>query len=433
MRVCHASNTLPGYHDNWGGAEKECTNLASLLKENGLEICLLTTSITSMGDEKTGIHEIATVSDLHYGRKKTVFKFLSFLTSFTCFDLVSFWHSYRVFKKCRPHILHLHNMDLLSFSPLVVAKLLHIPIVWTLVDYWSICPKRILLNKEGKVCRLFQGPHCVNCLDLKRVKDKIRIYLRKYVFDLFLRKVDAFICLSESSARILQNYGIEERKVYIIYQPLVEEELKQPLKNTQKEEASPKCREGKRVLLFIGWVRFHKGLHVVIKALPEVVRRIANVVLFVVENQPDEEYKRELKRFVKEKGLEQNVVMLEGKKSPAEIKQFYALAEIVVIPEQWENMSPVTLMEASFYHKSIVASRIGGIPEFIKDGENGFLAEPEDPNDWAKKLIFLLEHPEKARALGKDAHARIQKLSDRNRVFREINTLYRKVLINGRE
>ncbi len=222
-------------------------------------------------------------------------------------------------------------------------------------------------------------------------------------------------------ARIIQNYGIERRKVRVIYQPLIEEKLLRPFKKAQVKKPSPKYDgEGKKVLLFIGWVRFHKGLHVVIKALPEVVSKVAKAVLFVVENQPDEEYKRELKKFVKEKGLEQHVVMLEGKRSPADI------------PEQWENMSPVTLMEASLYNKPIVASRIGGIPEFIKDRENGLLAEPADPQDWARKLIYLLEHPDEAGALGEKARAHIQRLADGEQVFGKMKALYMEMLAKRR-
>jgi len=286
MKVCQVSNTLPGYHDNWGGAEKECLNLARLLRENGLEVCLLTTSTTRINNEKVDVHEIPTVDDCHYPGGR----FLSFLFSLVQFDLISFWYSYRSLKKCRPGVIHFHNMDRLSFSPLIAAKLLHIPVVLTLVDYWSICPKRILVDKRGEVCHLFQGTRCVNCLGLKRIRDKVRIYLRKYVFDLFLRKVDAFICLSESSVKIIRNYGIEGKRVRLIYQPLVEEKLLHPLKKAQIEKPSPQYdREGKKVLLFIGWVRFHKGLHVIIEALPEVVSKVAKAVLFVVENQPDEE------------------------------------------------------------------------------------------------------------------------------------------------
>ncbi len=193
MKICQVSNTLPGYHENWGGAEKECVNLASLLRENGLEVCLLTTSVTRIRNENVDVHGIPTAENCHYPGSR----FLSFLFSLVQFDLISFWYSYRTLKRCRPHVVHFHNMDRLSFSPLVAASLLHIPTVLTLVDYWCICPKRILVDKKGEACHLFQGSRCINCLGLRRIRDKVRIYLRKYVFNLFLKKVDAFVCLSE--------------------------------------------------------------------------------------------------------------------------------------------------------------------------------------------------------------------------------------------
>ena len=77
----------------------------------------------------------------------------------------------------------------------------------------------------------------------------------------------------------------------------------------------------------------------------------------------------------------------------AELQQRVREASVVVIPEQWENMSPILLLECLLMGKPVVASRIGGIPEFIEDGQTGYLFDSRNPDDLAAKICTVLDDP----------------------------------------
>lgn len=71
--------------------------------------------------------------------------------------------------------------------------------------------------------------------------------------------------------------------------------------------------------------------------------------------------------------------------------QHYKQATICVVPSRWDN-SPNTVYEAMAAGKPVIATRVGGIPEIVVDGETGILVEPNDPQQLARALIFLLSN-----------------------------------------
>ncbi|TFV90714.1 glycosyltransferase family 4 protein [Blastococcus sp. CT_GayMR16] len=88
---------------------------------------------------------------------------------------------------------------------------------------------------------------------------------------------------------------------------------------------------------------------------------------------------------------------------------YVADADVVLMPSRVESFGLVAV-EALLLGRPVVATRIGGLPEVIKDGETGLLVDPDDPQALADAVIRLLSHPEEAAALGRaglaDARAR---------------------------
>jgi glycosyltransferase involved in cell wall biosynthesis len=88
---------------------------------------------------------------------------------------------------------------------------------------------------------------------------------------------------------------------------------------------------------------------------------------------------------------------------------YVAEADVVLIPSRVESFGLVAV-EALLLGRPVVATRIGGLPEVIRDGETGVLIEPDDPQALAAAVIHLLAHPDEAAALGRaglvDARAR---------------------------
>ncbi|MBI5894323.1 MAG: glycosyltransferase family 4 protein [Deltaproteobacteria bacterium] len=241
----------------------------------------------------------------------------------------------------------------------------------------------------------------------------------KWLFDYYYRNIDAFVVLSKSSKNILKKYGIDEKKVNVIHQAF-------SLKDW--EAAEPSQIEDNSIL-FAGWIDEKKGLHILIDAMPEILRKVPNAKLYVLELTSYKEYKNKILKKIDEYGLKDRVFML-GRLSPDEFKEYLKKANVVVVPEQWENMSPVIIAEAMAKAKPIVASRIGGIPEFIEHGKSGLLASHNNPKDFAEKIIHILQDKNKAIEMGKIARQMALEIFDEDDVLNKIVKLYNKVIIS---
>ena len=92
-----------------------------------------------------------------------------------------------------------------------------------------------------------------------------------------------------------------------------------------------------------------------------------------------------------------------------DMPDFFASCDVVVLtsPERSIEGSPNALLEAMAMARPVVASEVGGIPEIVDDGETGFLVNPEEPGDFARHIVELLQDPEKARRMGRAGRSRI--------------------------
>ena len=82
----------------------------------------------------------------------------------------------------------------------------------------------------------------------------------------------------------------------------------------------------------------------------------------------------------------------------------YDAADIVCQVSNWEEVFGWMIAEAMAYQKPIVATRVGGIPELVSDGESGFLVERGDVVTTAEKILLLAEQPELRRQMGQAGH-----------------------------
>lgn len=419
MKIAHFTNYWPDLHGIWGGAERACQRTVEVLNEAGIENHVFT--LPAPKKVFNNICFIPVVEDFLpkiFGSIYAHFKLFVFP-----FDFVSFIFSFRALKGIRPQIVHLHNFNYLSFSVVLAAKILKIPVVLSIYDYWYFCPQEMLMKKNGEICRDFQGGHCKSCYEFGRFSmiKRLLLPLRKPIFDFFLKKINHFIVLSDASANILKQYGLPAEKIEIIRQPI---SLK--IKKADKTEISP------GQLLFVGWKEKRKGLHILLPALKVILQKYPNTKLIAIGKDMDHEYVKEIKKYIIENDLSKNVDLLQ-RISQEELNHFWLTSNIVLIPEQWENMSPLLLLEAMAWGKAVVAGRIGGIPEFIDENENGLLAEYNNPGDFAKKILFLLENPSFAIELGRKAQEKIGFLSNEKEFLSKQLSFYEKVMKNAKQ
>jgi glycosyltransferase involved in cell wall biosynthesis len=103
-------------------------------------------------------------------------------------------------------------------------------------------------------------------------------------------------------------------------------------------------------------------------------------------------------------------------------------ASIYILPSYHEGL-PISILESMSYGKPIIASRVGGIPEIVKDRENGLLINPGDLMQIQKSLDYFIENPEFILKYGALSEQMVQKFLPHS-VLNELEVIYKSVLTN---
>jgi D-inositol-3-phosphate glycosyltransferase len=159
------------------------------------------------------------------------------------------------------------------------------------------------------------------------------------------------------------------------------------------------------VLLFVGRIQPLKGPEVAVRALAELGRRDALLVVVGGSSgaEGDDQVVR-LHALVDELGLRQQVLFVPPQPHHI-LSTYYRAADVVVVPSRSESFGLVAL-EASACGTPVVASAVGGLLTLVDHGETGYLVPDRDPALFAHYLREVIEHPSHAAALGRRGAAR---------------------------
>jgi glycogen(starch) synthase len=181
--------------------------------------------------------------------------------------------------------------------------------------------------------------------------------------------------------------------------------------------------DGAACVLGVGRLARDKGFDLALQAFASVRPRVPWARFVVAGGGPDHDGLRRLAARLDLDG----VVELPGWVSPEEVPSLMRAATVVVVPSRDEGFGMVAL-EAALMARPVVAFRVGGLPEVVAHGETGFLVEPEDPLALAERIVFLLEHGDAAREMGRRARLRALEVFDWERCVNAYESLYRKLV-----
>jgi glycosyltransferase involved in cell wall biosynthesis len=132
------------------------------------------------------------------------------------------------------------------------------------------------------------------------------------------------------------------------------------------------------------------------------------------------ELKNELVQQAARTGLSDRIVFTGHR---ADVPRLLAALDVFAMPSRWEGL-PMALLEAMAMSKPVVATRVGGIPDVVRDEANGLLVAPGDPPALAAALRRLLTEPALRDELGQQALATVRRHHDVTRTAREYEALY---------
>lgn len=142
-----------------------------------------------------------------------------------------------------------------------------------------------------------------------------------------------------------------------------------------------------RVVLFLARLVKEKGIYEVLKAIPAIVEKFDAVTFLFAGDGPEKD------NFIVESRNNNLMkwVIFAGSLSYSEVIKAFRTADILVLPSYSEGM-PMSVLQALAAGVSIVATPVGALPDFLRDGENGFLVQVKDHVQLAEKVLILLEN-----------------------------------------
>ncbi len=169
-----------------------------------------------------------------------------------------------------------------------------------------------------------------------------------------------------------------------------------------------------KIILSVGGLKRRKGYHISIPAIAKVKEKYPHLKYYIVGDQDNQNYFRELKNIVKENHLADKVIFLE-KISDQELIKLYRQADLflltsVNVGHHFEGFGLVFL-EAGACGKPVVGTNNCGIEDAIRDGFNGFLVPQNDIEKTAQAVLKILDSPSLAQQLGKNGRELAQEMS----------------------
>ncbi len=278
-----------------------------------------------------------------------------------------------------PDIIHIHNIyHQISPSILSVARREKIPVVMHLHDYKLICPNYKLFT-HGETCERCRGSRYYNCTLNKCVKNSyfkslaatLEMYFHHNIWHIYEKGIKLFIAPSYFMKETVERFGWPKEKIITVHN-FFNDQISNPANKIQSELGD--------YLLYFGRLSEEKGTSVLIEAIANT-----NQKLKIAGEGPDE---LKLRNLVLKLKLEDRISFL-GFKTGVELEELINNAKAIVIPSVWYENMPLNMLESMARRKIVIASRIGGMPEIIKDGENGLLFTPGNANELAKKISEL--------------------------------------------
>ncbi len=153
------------------------------------------------------------------------------------------------------------------------------------------------------------------------------------------------------------------------------------------------------VILTVGRIDPQKNQLFAIDVLPELIKLNAGTHVVIVGHVTNENYNQKLSRTIEEKGLESRVTIIDGLDAASqELVDAYHGADMFLLPSIHEPFG-IVVLEAWAAGLPVIATRVGGIPSFVKDGEDGLLFEANHKTGFLRAFKALLENTEKTREL----------------------------------
>jgi len=312
----------------------------------------------------------------------------------------------------RPDAIYVHNMadlkvlEILSDSNLPLVRMVH--------DHEMYCMRGYKYNYFTRaICKRAASPYCVfPCLGaIGRNRNggfplKWVSYSAKKKEIELNQKFDRLLVYSHYSKGELLRNGFEPNKI----------ELQVPMRCWGKDAAFSSFSQ-RNLILYAGQILRGKGVDLLLKVLSKVTEPFESVIL------GEGHYRTHCERLCKNLGLNDRV-QFKGFVPRTELKTYYLESSVFVVSSLWPEPFGLTGPEAMRYGLPVVAFDAGGIREWLRDGENGFLVPWMDTQTFAQRIDELLRDKDLGRRMGARGLSMVNENYNANRQIERLENLF---------
>lgn len=298
------------------------------------------------------------------------------------------------------HVVHL-GLDVIAEIRSALPKA---RIVLTLHDYLGICRNGGLMVTRvaaglpplsGTLCRESGPAACARCFpeDPAGLADR-----RAARFRAAFASVDAFVAPSAFLAERYRDWGIDPARLHVIANVVAP-----PTRAVAPPAFGPVLRLG-----FFGQARPSKGLHVALAALHHLAPALRALVRLEVNASrmgAQEAWYQTLVERLAAPLRADGILEWRGSYDRVDLAGRLEAVDAVLVPSTWWENAPLVIDEAFAHGRPVLASRLGGMAEAVRDGVDGLLFDAGDPRELAARIVRLLEEPSLGPALASQRRA----------------------------
>lgn len=235
--------------------------------------------------------------------------------------------------------------------------------------------------------------------------------LLQYILDFMLTRSNCLIALSNRWKDFYRDIcHVDESKITVLPNP-----VEIPKKN--EKSISTKVR-----FIYLGIMNENKGALRVLEAIKRLPDNLKEQLRITLAGNGEIE---KVRNFVTDNSLDRYVTVLSWVNEEKR-KELLLNSDVFILPSRNEGL-PMAMLEAMAYSLPIIISPVGGIPEFVKDGHNGFLANPGDISSIENSIVKLLENMELRLEMGKNARRTVEALDVRI-YMKKLSDLYSRLV-----
>jgi len=302
----------------------------------------------------------------------------------------------------------IHN----HISPSIIHTLrkYDVPIIWTLHTYTAICLNSTLLC-DGELCeeckpnKYYKAVlrHCKKDSLTASAVGTIASYIHKSLRLYHL--VDRYISPSKFLRRKFIEFGFPPDKISHIPNLIYADRIVPQF--------------GGQYGLYFGRLAPEKGIKTLLKSL----KQNADIPFKIAGDGVSAEA---LKTFARQNGIKN--IEFTGFKTGTELAELVRASKFVVVPSEWYENLPYSVMEAFAFGKPVIATNIGGISEMIDDGRNGLLFEYRNHSQLSERLRVLFKDGELCKKIGREARKDAEVRYNPKIHYKQISTLISKLI-----